>query len=337
MKDLAHLTPRVFEQAQGVLERERLSARELFLFRLLRQFVWGAVALTGLYVLLRVRFGLDAGELRLVAWAVAALYIAIVPLLVLNSRVVAKLWRTARFQNSLEPVWERRLKDLVRRHRSRHPIEYVTTLLLIVLFGLPALIIGLGGLILELTGDATLEGVTIAVVGIMFGLSCLLLRFTAIGRDRLEAVDELRASLLNSRASGSDDRQVPARVYDAIAKLQRQQLAEDRHRVIRSVTETGLRKRYSSREHRSVRDARVELSSEDALKVQSCIDVLTLGPSECRPSRVVDTVFYLPVDGTSLEIGYTVDHNAREIRILSLGEAQSSGSDAAGGEGDGER
>ena len=111
MGKLAHLSPQVFEQAQAVLDRERLSARELFLFHLLRQFVWAAVALTGLYVFLRVRVNLDAGELKFVAWAVAALYIAIVPLLIMNSRVVAKLWRTARFQNSLEPVWERRLKD----------------------------------------------------------------------------------------------------------------------------------------------------------------------------------------------------------------------------------
>jgi hypothetical protein len=320
MGELAHLSPQVFEQAQAVLDRERLSARELFLFHLLRQFVWAAVALTGLYVFLRVRVNLDPGELKFVAWAVAALYIAIVPLLIMNSRVVAKLWRTARFQNSLEPVWERRLKDLVRRHRSRHPVEYVTTLLLIVLFGLPALIVGAGGLLLELTGEASVEGITIAVVGIMFGLSCLLLRFTAIGRDRLEALEELRASLRNSRTTGSEDRQVPGRVYDAIARLQRQQLAEDRQRVIASITETGLRRRYSSREHRSVRNTRVALSSEAALRVQACIDTLTLSPSDCQPSRVVDNVSFLPVEGTSLEIGFTVDHEAREIRILSMTE-----------------
>ena len=196
----------------------------------------------------------------------------------------------------------------------------MTTLVLIVLFGLPALIVGAGGLLLELTGEASVEGITIAVVGIMFGLSCLLLRFTAIGRDRLEAVEELRASLRNSRTTGSEDRQVPGRVYDAIARLQRQQLAEDRQRVIASITETGLRRRYSSREHQSVRNARVALSSEAALRVQACIDEVTLSPSDCQPSRVVDNVSFLPVEGTTLEIGFTVDHAAREIPILSLTE-----------------
>ncbi len=47
---------------------------------------------------------------------------------------------------------------------------------------------------------------------------------------------------------------------------------------------------------------------------------------------MIDNVSFLPVEGTSLEIGFTVDHEAREIRILSLTETGANVPATANGE-----
>src|SRR4051794_30933547 len=93
----------MLKQAWAVLDRAQPTPREETLFRSLGVLVWAALTLTVLYLGARLAlFSPSLTSVR-VARAIAVLYVAILPLLLLNARLVRKLWRAIRAERLHEP------------------------------------------------------------------------------------------------------------------------------------------------------------------------------------------------------------------------------------------
>jgi hypothetical protein len=347
-----HLDRHLFEQALGVLERERPSRLEDRLFRFLNQLVWGALALTALYLLLLWPFGLGQDAARPVARAAALLYILVIPVFLLNWRLVNKLRRAARWRRRLAPTWQSRLMQQFSIRRGQRWLYNLPTLVLSVVLGYPATLVGLVGLFFELIRDPIDRArLTVAVAIAVFGLSCIFLHFIARGRERLAVLADLTASLLGSR-SAANEGLLTNEQYDEIIKIERAQIVTDRRRSLQAATGESVLSRivrallfwrkpsrqapdvkYASKESRSVREAKKALAPAVLSRVQACIDRLTSAPrAEARNTQARDGVSYIRVPDTLLELGFTVDWEGREIRLLSLGST--GGAQAADPRGD---
>jgi hypothetical protein len=177
--------------------------------------------------------------------------------------------------------------------------------------------IALLAILLELLlGDREIPRVTFWVVAMVFGTSCMCLHFIARGRERLQVIAELRSSLLASN-DPTDPYQLSNEEYDEITRIERGEIDADRRRSIRSASGRVLQQTYGSKEHRAVREAKLALPPEVLVRVQASIDSLVREPRAVR-ATTRDGVSYLRVPDTPLEVGFSVDSKAREIKVLSL-------------------
>ena len=312
----------MFAQALAVLERARPSAREELFFRLLNQMVWGAVGFTALYLVLRL-FRVGQSEALPIAWAAAILYIFIIPVLILNWRLIRKLWKMARLQGKLAPSWKSRLMDrFIARRRQRRLVQF--PLLILSLVGFLIALAGQLGLFFELLPDqnpTNFPRLGLWVVAILFGASCVFLQFMARGRELLEVVTELKSTLLGSR-NAANETQLAAEDYDEITRLERGQIRADRRRSLKEAATISMDNEFSSKENRSVREAKHALVPATVVKVQACIDRLTADPrAQDAIKETRNDITYVRVPDTSLEIGFRIDWEAREIKVLSLDSA----------------
>ena len=313
-----HLDSAMFAQAWGVLERAQPTPRENLLFRTLNLMVWGAVGLTSLFLLLRWLGVPSGGAFLWVARAIALLYVLIVPVFLLNWRLVKKLFRAARSRRMLEPSFRQRLAGLFKARRRRHRLANLATFALSILGGLVAGA-SLLGMISEMLPDGNAARFRVFSVATVFGLSCVFQHFIARGRERLAVIAELQSSLLAGR-NAANESQLTAEEYDEITRIERGQILSDRRRSIKSAARESLEQTYSSKEHRAVRDAKLALPPETLVKVQACLDRLTADPP--LDDETLDTragISYIKVPDTALEMRFSVDREAREIKVLWLG------------------
>jgi hypothetical protein len=269
-----------------------------------------------------------------IARAIALIYVGIIPLFMLNWRLIRKLRQAAQMRTRLAPSWRRRVTDQFKARRRSHRLANVATFALCLL-GYLVVTLGLIGLLFELVpGPFSSPRAILYATASVFGLSCISLQFIARGREQLQVIAELRSSLLADR-SASESR-LTGEDYDEITRLERGQIASDRRRSFRAASSDGsLERTYSAKEHRGVRDAKLSLAPEILVRVQACIDRLTLRTGAvASATQARDGISYMRVPDTPLEIGFRVDTAAREIRVLSLGPAspgvtptQSDGSD----------
>ena len=319
---MPQLDDATFEHALAVLDRARPSPLEDRLFGVMNLAVWMAVTLTGVYFVLRRTRELEPGSPAgiTIAWTIALIYVAIVPLFVVNWPLVRKLWRAARRRRQLATSLKRRIADQFRVRRRERRLLHMTT------FGLnvAGFIVAVGaaaGLVLELTSGEPV-GPRLWVYGVtaVFGLSCMFLHFMARGRERLQVIAELRSSLLAAH-DPSDERQLTPEAYDEITHIERGQIAADRRRSVRSASKKAFAFTYAAKEHRAVRDAKQALPPETLVRVQAFIDTLTRRP-EGVTVDMRGGVAYVRVPDTALELGFTVDADSREIRLLSVEPAR---------------
>lgn len=321
-----HLDPRLFERALSVLERERPTLIQDLLFHALAVLVWVAVALTALYLRMRLR-GLAEDEVRLVARLAAAVYLANIPLLALNWPLVTRLRRAARRRRRLLPSWRQRLAEQFSARRRERWLLNLATFVLSVIVGPAITFVGVIGLLVEIPrlvlGQYNPAQLTLAMAAAAFGLSCVFLHFISRGRERLQVVAELRRSLLTSRASG--DAHLSDQDYDMLTSIERVQISMDRRESLRHAATAPLEAQFALREHRAVQEAKLPLGPEVRVAVQAAIDRLLAHP----PVDGGPGVTYVTVAGTSLEIGISVDRSARELRVHSLQTIGAGGSEAA--------
>jgi hypothetical protein len=308
----------MLKQAWMVLDRARPTPREETLFRALGALVWAALAVTVLYLGARAIFSPSLTSAR-VARVIAALYVAIVPLLFLNARLVRKLWRAFRVVRMHEPSLRAQVRAAF---RTRWRAQRVVSLATFLLSGLGLLVGGVGllAIVLELFpgGQPVPANLTLWSIAVSFGLSCLLIRFIARARQRIAAINELRQRLLANQTAGNESQLAPQE-YDAITRIERAQIATDRRRSVSASLNESLDQAFSLREHRAFRQAKMPLGPDTLVSVQTCLDQLVAHPGSGRevagapggPRRV-------RVTGTDLYMTFVVDQDAREIRVLSL-------------------
>ena len=307
-----------FEHALAVLDRARPSPGQDRLFQLLNLAVWIAVTLAGVYFVLRRTGGLAPGSLAgiTIAWAIALVYVAIVPLFVVNWPLVRKLWRAARRQRQLATSLKRRISDQFRVRRRERRLLHLTTFILNIV-GLIVAVGALAGVLLAATaGDPVAPRLALYAVAAVFGVSCMFLHFMARGRERLKVIADLRTTLIAAH-DPADERQLTAEAYDEIAHIERGQIAADRRRSVKAASKKSFARTYAAKEHRAVREVKQALPPDTLMRVQACIDTLTRNPEETA-SEIRSGVSYTPIPGTTLELGYAVDTGAREIKVLSV-------------------
>ena len=170
----------------------------------------------------------------------------------------------------------------------------------------------------------------------LFGASCWFLDFMTRGRERLEVITELKSSLLGSR-NAANETQLAAEDYDEITRLERAQISSDRQRSLKAASTISMDDEFSSKENRAVREAKQALAPAAVAKVQACIDRLTADPrAQNAMKETRDGITYIRVPDTPLEIGFKIDWEAREIKVLSLdsaGRGQAAGLTGSGDDG----
>jgi hypothetical protein len=279
------------------------------------------VALTGVYLLLRLSAFERGGVSVWIARAIALIGISIIPVFILNWPLVNKLRRAARLRRRLAPSLRRRLMYQFGARRRQRRLANLLTLVL-SLMGAFVVLFALLGLVFAVFPEGSrinFPRLTLWAVATVFGLSCVFQHFMARGRERLEVIAELSATLLASR-TGANGSQLADADYDEIIRIERAQISADRRQSVKAASRTPPADQYSSREHRAVRDAKLALPPATLVKVQECIDRLGLDPRvDDETGQAPDQVSYLRVPDTSLEIGFSVDWATHEIKILSLG------------------
>lgn len=313
------LDPVMLKQAWAVLDRAQPTPREETLFRSLGALVWAALALTVLYLGARLALVAPSLTSAWVARAIAGLYVAILPLLLLNAGLVRKLVRANRAERMHEPSLRAQVTAGFRtRWRAQRMVNVATFLL----SGLGLLVGGLGllGFVLELFPDEQWvpANLTLWSIAVAFGVSCVLIRFIARGRQRIAATNDLRRTLLANQTAGNESQLAP-KEYDAVTRIERGQITADRRRSVRASLKESLEQAFSLREHRAFREAKMPLSAETLVSVQASLDQIVAHPdSGHEVADAPDGQRRLRVTGTDLDVTFVVDPGAREIRVLSL-------------------
>ena len=177
----------------------------------------------------------------------------------------------------------------------------------------------------------------LSVAGIVFltgfaptllGLSFIFLHFMRRGKQRLDVVRGLRASLSKYEKSFEQDKlqriNIDAKEYDKIARMERAQIIRDRQQSI----DMGLKKArtfgYLIQKSREMQAAKARLEPSIKILVENQILQFRTEPVPTGSSEDLDTgTFRLQVPDTDVEIVYQVDQDNRRIKIFSLQTAGS--------------
>jgi hypothetical protein len=308
----AYLDDRQFAQALGILERERPTDEEVQRFRQLKTAAWGALALCPTWFVLVLFVPRLAYPILFSAIACLGLTI---PLFLWNLRLVRKLWRAATVRRKLR--LSERLESSFEARRRRNRVYNAFTAVLTVA---GAVIFVLG--VIGLTASEDAFGLAMAVLFLFFGATCAFIHFIKRGTERFEVVAELRQSLLASRDAQTGAAGVPVEEYDQYRAIENGQIARDRKRSLararRTTTET-----YALRMSRDAREASAVLSTGDMTSVSKRIQELVDKQNPVAPSPTESPgMSVVSVENTSLEISFVVDHEQREVRVVTLGPAQ---------------
>lgn len=300
---IAALDPQLFAQALAVLEREQPTRRSELLFNLLHGLIWAALALTLLYVVLVFGFEVDRVAAQPIAVAVAIVCVLSVPVSALNLGLLLQLRRAARLERRLAPSWRQRLR--ARFLAQDQPAGTGIGTLGLRMSGGFALAIGVLGLAVEIARGPDTNRLTLAFLLASFGVSAVSVPYMRSGRQRLRIVAELRALLVSGNADA----------YDDIARLDRDRISADRERSIRAEARRSGESGYKYRESREVREAKQALPATVLIDVLAHIDRLLANPPQGSENG---RAHYERIEGTDLELAYTVDHHVQEIGLLSL-------------------
>jgi hypothetical protein len=313
----AYLDNREFLQALAVLERERPTDEEVRRFRQLKLAAWGVLAASPTWFVLVLFWPRLAYPLLLTALFCLLLTI---PLFLANLRLVRKLWRAATIRRRLR--LSERLEASFHAWRRRNRFYNRLTFAMSVA-GVP---IFAGGLtVLSVSEDVFAAGAAVAVV--VFGATCMFIHFIRRGTERFEVVAELRESLLASRDAQTGTAGVPVEEYDQYVALERRQIARDRKRSLAKARRLPSQS-YALRMSRGAREATAVLNTGDLTSVSKRIQELVNEPQPPSTGAATGSgVTVVPVENTSLEIGFVVDHEHREVRVLSLGSVPRAATD----------
>jgi hypothetical protein len=304
------LDKRHFEQALLVLDRERPSSTDEIRFTRLTQAVCASIALTFIWIAAFRPWHPIAGVIFKAALACYGLSMA---LFILNLGLAAKLWRAAAARRRLRLIPY--LRSFVRARRRQHWPTHLAAYALATL-GVLLCVFGGWGVIEEWPLPDGV-GFVLTVGPTLFGLACILMYFVAEGRESMAAIADLHATLVNSDRSGEGAVTVPIAAYDEITVIEREQISQDRVRSIAAGRTTDP-SAYAVRISREVHSRVSEMIPDEWQAVNHRIQELQSADEAVRGTRPQGDIELVSVPPTSWEIGVRVDHDHREVQLISL-------------------
>lgn len=328
MRENPTLGSNAFERALAILNREQEanmpSRRQTTYFRLFNLIVYLFI---GIGVVTIVGHGFGFHKEMMWLWGLQGIVLfLIIVLFFLNLGFVGKLKNQAKLRRQLR--LDQNLKALFKAQRRETKVSNLWTLLISIL-GYPLVAIGLSGFVIlllvavvdrdwgPLVGSAAGLGLTV------LGLSFIFLHFMRRGKQRLELVDRLRATLSKYEdAFGQDGEQrvsIDADEYDQIARIERAHIIADRQRSIDQGLKEARTSGYLIQRSHEMQAAKAKLDPATAVLVENQILQLTTDPMPTGTAQHPDTgIFRLRVPETEVEILYKVDEDSRRIRVGKL-------------------
>jgi hypothetical protein len=259
--------------------------------------------------------------------------LALLVLIPMNVPLMLRVWRAARIRRQLgldEP-----LAAAFRAQRRRKRIRNVLSALLVVL---GAYLVGYVIVITaptfgaadQLSGVESVVRLIVVFLYLVVGVTLLGLHFVRRAMDRFAVVVErvhgsVTTAVEHSKERGASDVPVEPEDYELIAHVEREQIMRDR---LESVHEREHRRDAGYAVHIGLdaQQAKEALSPDDRVRVDEEIfrlaDDIGRGRTPVSPS--------LTVPGTRIALRFDVDHEARRIRIVEIGELDlESGQDTA--------
>ena len=143
------------------------------------------------------------------------------------------------------------------------------------------------------------------------------------GKQRLEIITNLQASLLKQKEAFERGHEIPAEIseseYGEIARIETTHIIEDRARSIGLGRNEAADATYLIQNSREMLSAKDQLDLEARARVESAILQLSTEPSPSEASKDRATgVLRLAVPETSVEIQYQIDEEHRRVLLLSL-------------------
>lgn len=153
-------------------------------------------------------------------------------------------------------------------------------------------------------------------------LSLVSLPLMRRSKQRFEIVKKLQRTL-STRQTQADaraqDAEIPSGAIQMIAEIEREQIIQDRRRSLRLGSKKGQAPEYTIQQSRAVQQAKAQLDSDTARKVEDAIFALMGDP---RPAAVGEDsksgLSRLKVPGTPIELAYQVEDETRRIKIFDL-------------------
>lgn len=329
-----------FERALFVLGEEQSALQLTPRQRLsLRLYTWSIIAFIVFLVALVVFFWAKWSKTELsdgeaIAFALLAIggagsLVCAVAFLFFNLKLLWKIlrgrfrFRRMGYAEGTEILWRA-------YQQKRHWAAWAEKLVLAL-----GLVILLGGVLLLLLAiwERSLAVIGIVIIGL--SIPMLMFYFLRSGKARLEMMSQRMAeitSLQESMARAADEAgdgavALPANLIEQYSRVETDQIVRTRANAIREAMRS-TSKEYSLLSSQQARQAKLGLSSDERSRVEAALDDLAKNPyPEASVSDGDTGLKRLPVAGTGLEIRYSVDENASQVRLASL-EASAA---AAGG------
>lgn len=305
------------ESMMAILDREQQellpSHRELLLYRLFSFTTYSAAIGALLVVLLGIVHALAL--IFVFACAFVILLFLSLLLLPLNIPLMRKLHRHAGLRRRLGLTRDLKAFFASRRRRGRWrnllELDVAVLGVVMIVFFVCSAVMRPPHEPVVLLGMVML----FAPVGVLVPTLYLMRR----GRERIEAVRQLQASLAPQTAREGAEQEISAVHYHKIAAIEREQIIRDRQRSLRTDSAADEASTYSVQRSRTAADVQGKLDPQTYLSVEKRVFDLMRNPlpdgHRTDPSTGLNQ---LQVPGTSFQISYRVDDENRRIRILDI-------------------
>lgn len=320
------LDSREFELALAILQREQAahmpSRRQELWFRLFNLSVFAFLGTFAIAVLATVPNKPGMENIALVLWVISGfLILSTVVLFFLNLGLMRALMRQARLRRRLQ--LGKSLKDAFKARRRRGRMKNILTLIIAFLgvIIVPAGVLFVVPLLFWFVPTPYVLGFLFILT--VLALSLVFLHFMRRGKQRLEIVTSLQASLLGRKEVFESDQEstldISSADYYKIASIERAHIIDDRAKSIKMAHKESPDSSYVVQKSREMLGAKAKLDLNARVRIDDQIFHLMTNPLPPGVTEDPETGYLrLSVPEASVDILYQVDEERHRIRLLAL-------------------
>jgi hypothetical protein len=289
--------PEQYAQALGVLKREELSPRDLWLFSWLVNVTAAAFLLSALWVVIVL---VGFGAQRFVLFAATAFHLAVVWFVLMNAPLFWKLFAASRRERALQ------LTRPLRAIAALEPGAWSRRLGQAVLIAIAVVAFYSGIVGFSVWAKTNWIGKLAAICSVSTGFSCALIYLVDRARRRRRALSRLQAAIDDAKDGAID----PV-YYDAIVCLERAQILQDREHAVMHTTARPMSVVRMADEFREQLNG---LDVADAAAATALIRTLSLAEPYGSDDQAPETCPIRP----GLSLDYLRQRGGNEILLLAL-------------------